>query len=264
MNERIEYLKKKLIEKKEILPYINLNEKNEYAGWVSDFHIFFINGENMKLDLSDKSDLFLLFVLASAWSRSGAWENAAFFVAYLKYHGYAEPEQWRNTVFVEELCAKRYEEADRIYEYCIVKKKTRKKLAFRSDIYDSIHILACNWDAIGEQLEKSNDNNDFESFIYFMRTIEGLGCKKRMLIKITLILRELRCQKIYQNIPGYLCCVPDRRVVQACKKLNIKLPVVQDTKGLISASKRLYEYFGELYDIPPFAYDDVMEDMTWI
>jgi len=49
--EKIELLKKYVVEKKNVIPYINLNEKNEYNGWVSDFHIHFIDGQKMKLEL---------------------------------------------------------------------------------------------------------------------------------------------------------------------------------------------------------------------
>ena len=263
MKEQIELLKKSVILNKNKIPYINLNENNTYKGWVSDFHISFINGESMKLDLSEEKDLFLLFVLAIAWSRSGQWENAAYFVAYLKYHGYSMPLQWKNKRFVDRLCESRYEEADRIYEYCIDRNPIRRQISFREDIYESIYILACRWEEILTKLNEANRNNDYESFVYFMRDINGLGYgKKKMLIKITLILRELRCQNIYHNIPGYLCCVPDERVKVACKKIGISLPVVQDAKGLIRASAILYGHFGDLYDIPPFAYDDVMEKDT--
>lgn len=44
------------------------------------------------------------------------------------------------------------------------------------------------------------------TFIKFINNIEGLGAgNNRMRIKILLILRELRCQKIYSNTPGVLC-----------------------------------------------------------
>lgn len=62
-------MKNKLIESvinnKENLIYININENNQYNGWVSNFNIKLNNGENMRLDLADENDLFLLFVLAS-------------------------------------------------------------------------------------------------------------------------------------------------------------------------------------------------------
>ena len=260
MKNRIELLKHRVIENKNIIPYINLNENNTYKGWVSDFHISFDNEEDMRLDLSQNNDLFLLFVLAIAWSRSGQWENAAYFVAYLKYHGYSEPQEWKNKKFVKDLSEKRHEEAVRVYEYCSSKNLERKKISFRADIYESINILACRWEDIINKLNEANEDNDYESFVYYMYSIEGLGFgRKRMLIKIVLILRELRCQKIYHNIPGYLCCVPDKRVKTTCKKMGINIPIVKDAKSLINASAILYKYFGDLYDIPAFAYDDIMD-----
>lgn len=42
--DKIELLKKSVIESNNILPYINLNEKNEYKGRFTDFHIQFLDG----------------------------------------------------------------------------------------------------------------------------------------------------------------------------------------------------------------------------
>lgn len=56
--EKIEQLKQSVIESNNILPYINLNEKNEYKGWVTDFHIQFIDGSKMELNLIKEEDLF--------------------------------------------------------------------------------------------------------------------------------------------------------------------------------------------------------------
>ena len=67
------------------LSYINLDKNKCYGGWVRNFHITYLPTNNViSLDLTKEPDLFLLFVLASAWSRSGPWENALFFTAYLK------------------------------------------------------------------------------------------------------------------------------------------------------------------------------------
>ena len=93
----------------------------------------------------------------------------------------------------------------------------------------------------------------------FMKNINGLaGPSKKMSIKIPLILRELRCQNIYDNIPGEFCCVADKRVVDASKKIGIKLPyVTRTTNNLIKVSTIIYELFGDLYDIPLFAKEDL-------
>lgn len=60
-----------VISKKEKIPYINLDESNEYRGWVSDFRIKLPNGPLMKLDLKEENDLFLLFVLAPSSQKLG-------------------------------------------------------------------------------------------------------------------------------------------------------------------------------------------------
>lgn len=62
-----------VIKNKDKISYINLDENNTYKGWVYDFKIKLLNGENMKLDLSEENDLFLLFILASSWSKTGQW-----------------------------------------------------------------------------------------------------------------------------------------------------------------------------------------------
>ena len=82
---------------KDELPYANLNDKNQYMGWVQDFRINIKDQGNIKLDLSNENDLFLLFVLAIVWSRSGPWENSAYFVAYLKIFEKSSPPHWKDT-----------------------------------------------------------------------------------------------------------------------------------------------------------------------
>lgn len=258
MNNKVTILKNKVIENKGILPYINLNENNMYVGWVSDFHFAFDDGRQMSLNLKSDKDLFLLFVLAVAWSRSGRWENAAYFVAYLKRQNYDVAEHWTESAFVENLKQKRYKTASELTNYC-VGIKSRVKISFRVDIYDSIVVLAQHWKEIRSVLSESHQAGDYYPFIEYMRSIRGLGVKdNRMNMKILLILRELRCQGVYENIPGEFCCVPDERVKNACKELNITLPAITTTKGLVRASTILYQCFGDLYDIPPFAYEDLM------
>ncbi|MDC1105131.1 hypothetical protein OAT16_00400 [Prolixibacteraceae bacterium] len=94
----------------------------------------------------------------------------------------------------------------------------------------------------------------------FLREIKGLGVgDKKMLIKIPLILRELRCQGIYNNISGKLCCVPDARVYDATKELQINLPVTNSLRSLKDSSEVIYELFGNLYDLPLFAYFDLKD-----
>ncbi len=91
-----------------------------------------------------------------------------------------------------------------------------------------------------------------------IRSIEGLGVgRNKMLIKITLILRELRCQKIYDNISGNLCCVPDARVYDSCQEIGIHMPKTNNLENLITSSSKIYKLFGDLYDLPLFAYNDL-------
>lgn len=254
-------MKDKLIEavinNKDHLIYIDVNENNQYKGWVSDFNIKLKDGKNMKLNLSDEKDLFLLFVLASSWSKTGPWENAALFTTYLKVNNKSDRKLWLDDEFVNKEINDRAINAKEIVEYCegIV---PRKKVSFRKDYYSSVSIIAKHWNEIKEILELSSQNQEYMLFVNYISKIEGLGAgKNKMRIKIPLILRELRCQNVYENIPGELCCVPDERVKISSKELGIDLPNINSLKGLFKASKVIYDNFGDLYDIPLFAYEDL-------
>jgi hypothetical protein len=250
-----------VIKNKNRLSYINLNANNKYRGWTYDFNIILPNGTKMSLDLRNEDDLFLLFVLASYWSRNGQWENAAFFTTYIKESKKNKVALWLDNAFVNSEINNRKMNSQSIVKLCrgLI---ARKKISFRSDCYSSIAIIAKNWEEIKSKLELSNIQDDFMIFINFIRTLDGLGeGKNRMMIKIPLILRELRCQSIYNNIPGELCCVADKRVMLSSKEIGIKIPYINSTDSLLKASKVIYECFGDLYDIPLFAYDDVKADM---
>lgn len=82
---RFSDIKELVIKNKHKLSYININDNNLYTGWVSDFHLKYKpKNIQLKLNLKKESDLFLLFVLASSWSKTGPWENALFFVSLSK------------------------------------------------------------------------------------------------------------------------------------------------------------------------------------
>ena len=248
----------KFIEKKAILKYANLSEDNIYSGWVSNFQLKLSDGNLMSLDLKEEKDLFLLFVLAITWSRTGPWENAAFFTTYLKHNKKDNFEYWikkeniRSEVFNREISAN---SIFKIVSGII----PRRKISFRDDIFESIYILSNKWNKIKNELSTSSLTGNYKTFINFMRNIDGLaGPSKKISIKIPLILRELRCQNIYNNIPGEFCCVADARVVKAAKDLGIRLPTVtRTTNNLINVSTIIYELFGDLYDLPLFAYEDL-------
>lgn len=246
-----------VIKNKERISYINLDENNDYCGWVDDFNIEMPNGIKMNLILKNQDDIFLLFALASAWSRTGQWENAAYFVTYLKFNNLNTRQYWLDSKNV----ALEMDKRD-ISSYEIVKNsigvRPRRKVSFRSDFYTSLNVLANEWTDIISSLEESNVKNDYMIFVDYISGIHGLGSgDKKMRIKIPLILRELRCQKVFDNIPGGLCCVPDERVISASIELGIKLPTISGIKSLFKASEIIYQNFGNLYDIPLFAYEDV-------
>lgn len=259
MNDVRNRLIKAVVDNKTKIPYIILNDKNEYSGWTSDFRLDMPDGVRMKLDLHKEQDLFLLFVLASAWSRSGLWENAAYFTAYLKTKHLDEPNFWLDEEFVNGELMKRKESAKEMEGQC-TGIDPRQRISFRDDIYGSIVVLANHWNNIKDKLEISNKSNNYKIFIDYISQIEGLGAgNNRMNIKILLILRELRCQNIYTNIPGELCCVPDQRVKNSANNLSICLPKSNSLRGVLKASKIIYNLFGDLYDIPLFAYEDLKD-----
>lgn len=255
-NEIAQKLIDEFIWMKDILDYVNLNEYNKYLGWTSNFNFDLPNGKNMHLNLSKENDLFLLFALAVAWSRTGPWENAAALVAYLKIEKKDNPAYWLNRENIEHEKSMRSDNALKTKNQ-LIGFSPRKKISFRKDIFESLIVLAENWDEIKKCLASSSEIGNYIPFMEYLRSIEGLaGESRRMNIKIPLILRELRCQYVYDNIPGELCCVPDERVFEACKNLNINLPKFKkrDIGELISISSKIYRLFGDLYDLPLFAY----------
>jgi len=280
--------------KKNKFSYLNCNPNKRnskkdpkycYAGWVSAFHIKLPNGESMKLDLSQKKDLFLLFVLAVAWSRLGQWENAACFVTYLRYMSKNEGKDydnykcWAGEGRSEDIKTEILASYREVIKNFVFDTNPRKRITFRGDIFKSIGILADNWDDkinIIRELKKAGEKGTYRKFMLEMRRIEGLGSgKKKMMIKIPLILRELRCQGFYSNIPGELCCVPDERVTNVCigddgplyykpesiiKFNSITSKDENVIDKLCEASAKIYEMFGDWYDIPLFAYADLSKE----
>jgi len=245
------------IKHKEKLPYANIGLQNKYLGWVTDFNLKDSKGNSIALDLKKENDLFLLFVLAIVWSRTGPWENSAFFVAHLKLNGKDRVNFWIDESNYKKEADFREHAAERIAKE-LTGNGSRKKISFRKDIFKSIYLLALNWQNILAKLAASENARDFLIFMNFMRSLEGLGFgNKRILIKIPLILRELRCQNIYSNISGNLCCVPDNRVFEAGKSLNINIPKASNLENLINSSTKIYQLFGDLYDLPLFAYNDL-------
>lgn len=243
-------------------PYINLKYndmslwKYSYKGWVDDFNLRNIfDNSIIRLDLTKEKDLFLLFVLASCWSKNTRWENAVFFVTNFLLMDDFFIEDFSNSIFIDEKMNNRFTDCMNI-QTKVKGINSRIKLSFKSDFYPSLKVLADNWNKIKYQLEYSEKTSDWETFINFMASIEGLGTgKKKMRIKIPLILRELRCQNIFNNIDGKYCCVADKRVRQAyCDYLKKSLPY-----NYLKASEVIWNDFGELYDIPPFAFEDLKE-----
>ena len=272
-----EELEKLFCEYREKLPYANTNDGSTYGGWVSNFHIHPKGHpeDNMKLVLNNKADLFLLFVLAVAWSRSGQWENSAFFVSYLKLvrlRPLTDMDEIRSWVDEElkgdlsklgKMYAEEAAEKLRLDSGIDTNSGARHKISLRQDTLKSIKVLMKNWDEIQDALDESEAKNDYSIFWKKMRSIPGLGPTKKqttnMSMKILLILRELRIQAIYKNIPGKLCCVPDARVKKAAKSISdLKLKSSSDFDSHVKNSEIIYQKFGDWYDVLLFAYEDIL------
>ncbi len=112
----------------------------------------------MKLDLNEEDDLFLLFVLASSWSKTGPWENAAFFTTYLKLNNKDKIDLWLNNDFINKEIEKREENSKLIVEQCsgLI---PRKKVSFRKDYYKDKIDLWLNNDFINKEIEKREENS---------------------------------------------------------------------------------------------------------
>ena len=254
-----------------------------YEGWVSNFNIYKksdpLHKKKFSLDLTNDDDLFLLFVLASAWSRTGQYENSLYFILFLRDNGYDTVKKWKNMNIaqINNLKVSRQNDALNTFNnYIDIRKPDRKPISFRDDFYDSVKILADHWKSIKTSLGNSENKNDYSIFINFLRGIPGLGSisknhKRCMRIKIPLILRELRATGGMKNIPGEWCCVPDDRVINKCApalRINLKpkgytysrdLHKITDysMRNVIKMSEIIYDKFGDLYDIPLFAYEDL-------
>ena len=145
------------------LPYANITKKGQnytYDGWVTNFHIY-EKGNSTPVSLNLKADkkteefeknLFLLFVLAASWSKSGPYENAAYFAAYLKNKKWDDPSKWRNKAFVDDRLEENKKGIDVEELPKIFKMNSREAIAFRDDFYPSIAILADNWEKIKDSL----------------------------------------------------------------------------------------------------------------
>ena len=204
-----------------------------------------------------------MFCLASAWSATGPWENAAALIKAIKISPpeYSKASAWTSATSTEQMVKNSLHELDEF--------RSRKKVSVRKDIYQAIRNIAKEWASIERLMADADKVDDWTMFFHKFRRIEGTAPgNKEILIKLPLILRELRCQRVFQNIPRELCCVQDERVVIAIKKLAEENPDNDDIKRLVSyrptniemvirASTRIYELFNELYDLPLFAAQDL-------
>ena len=103
MNEKINKLiKLSLINKNnKDFPYLKISNDDKYSGWVSNFNLTRLSDNfQIKLNLKNEKDLFLLFVLASSWSKNTRWENAVYFVVSLILTDDFKIKDWHSPEFV--------------------------------------------------------------------------------------------------------------------------------------------------------------------
>lgn len=277
---------------KNSVPYANpkydkSTKSYSYGGWISDFKTYNLKTEKkIYLDLSEEKDLFLLFVLASCWSRTGHYESSAYFVTYLKDQKKDDPDYWKqSTNFVKE---KKDCETIKSFIQSNYYQFTTRSISINTNFIDSTFGIAKNWDNIKAKLNEANTaenkKDGWKEFMIYMNSLEGLagGCgfyndgtvrkvpsknnkgesillNSKMVIKIPLILREMRVAKLYEDIPGEYCCVPDARVCKTVKQAfsDIKLGGHGTINSLIKSSSTIYKEFKDWYDVPLFAYYDI-------
>ena len=264
------------------LPYANpLQDNSSYGGWISNLKTYKLNSnsqEPLSLNLSIENDLFLLFVLASCWSRTGMYEQSAYFVAYLKASHLNNPVYWNNTQHFKE--QKTNAKNINTYIQNNFYKFSNRSISIKSSFFDSVFGVAKYWSGIKAQLNQAKESNEWIVFVDYLHSLQGLAassgfnydgsyrpgkskggpCDPKMVIKIPLILREIRIAlpEEYGDIPGNYCCVPDKRVLEAAKHLS-DLPLASQIhfENLLKQSSLIYEKFGDWYDIPLFAYEDI-------
>lgn len=256
------------------LPYARnrIGSDGQYLGWVCELH----SSPLISLDLQVDFHRFLLFGLSSCWSRTGNWENSNYLIVDILKNPFGHlnedrrtVEYWKASENINWEISRRKESASSLYA-SIGHDNFRQRLSFRKDFYVSFQVLAKYWGAINHNLDQCARHGDYKEFLCFMRKIPGLATAGgSMLIKLPLILRELRCQNVYDNIPGKLCCVPDSRVIENSKfllstnavKVKNWLPGRNrdSINWLIGVSEKIYDCFGDLYDLPLFAYKDIIQ-----
>ncbi len=247
-----------------------IGKGGKYLGWVNPSAS--ITEPALTLDLHTESHLFLLYCLASAWSASGQWENAATLI-YTMQHACPEastPDAWlldQDAKTLTHTINERVHSRAKIFS-------PRKNVRIRSDVFPAIRKIALEWPRIKQLMAEAGRSGNWEVFFYQIREIDGLapgisnaGKQKSLFIKIPLILRELRCQAVYENIPGVLCCVPDARVIDSIAQLKVRYGSnlvsrltayrPNSVSALIQSSAGIYHHFGDLYDLPLFSLADI-------
>lgn len=233
------------------LPYLYslIDEQGKYKGWCKS-GTFPIDLKGKNGEKYDEESVFLLFVLAIGWTAlHGRWRVGITFTKYVKDNGIS----YDSTV----------DDVRRISAKILIAKWLEKNKDFWNgklgqtnlntlgeDYFFALEVLLENWSKIKNYM----DREDWEGFYANVRQIKGLGGPNRALDKkLLLIMRELRCQGIFDSIPGELCCVADTKVRRVYEESGWGALSLDSRK----ASQQIYQDFGDLYDIAAFAYEDV-------
>lgn len=248
-----EYIRKN--HKKDKWPvYFRINDKGQYLGWVSKISVNF-DRKNLEvkcfLNLTDEKDLFILFALAGAWSHSGQWENGAYFALYLKN------SDWKILDWESHEFSLKQQMKSNGWLNNVSSRVDGKERSFRPEFCDTTHRLAKEWKGIKAALKFSEQLSEWRCFSCYLKNLKIIDNGKRSMdVKIPFILRELRCQGIYKDIPGKLCCVADARVREFYEKLveNTGKKEYKLAKDSMLASNQIYQDWGDLYDLPPFSF----------
>lgn len=242
-----------------------------YRGWVTDFG-YSLDGETaFGLDLRREDHCWALFVLAVGWSYTGPWENSAAFVGVLAELDLLRHERW---VAEGVDCVLRRARAHlhRRLESGRGRKfpypwrpgfgdAGRRRVFFPSHWKAGLVRAVEVWPRVRERLRQAT-TEDFEGEAFVRAFLEdpelaGLTAlptmpNRRMRVKVPLLLRELRAQGL-SRVPATFCVIPDSRV----KTMRDTLGLPNgggDAESFLREMKRIGEAYGNLYDMPLFAF----------
>lgn len=255
-----------------------LDPTGSYKGWVSDFGYTLVDGRSFSLDLSDSRQWWPLLLLAVGWSYSGQWENSAAFLGVLAELDFLDYSKWQPgtqdhidqrlaqaKAHLEQRLATLDRAATFPFEWLPGRTPpSRKRVFFPSSWRYGMRRAVEIWPQVSRLLSETCDGSisgaDFFQAMMedpYLAGLSGISGRenRRMIVKLPFLLRELRAQGA-EGIEGAYCSIPDQRVKDMRQTLGLPNGALTSCYGLSRATRRLWEDFGDLYDLPLFAFWD--------